>query len=727
MVPSTEPPPAKAELPPAALVGAPAPPRAWGLRFALAALEIGALLGFARPGIGLPLDDAWIHQVVGRTFAATGTLGYTAGHHGAAATSYLWAAILGANFRLFHIEPALFAFLVNGALLLVSGQCFFSLLIREKPEDTAASTWRFTAFVASLLATVGGNVLFYAHSGMEASLVLALVLASVLWATSPSPARMATVATGLLAGLLALTRPETIPFGALLVLLRFRGHRRASTLALAALPWLACMALYFGSNLLLMKQLAPQTLSGRRWLWFDGTAGLPRLAITLDLFDTWLSRLQDFTLGVKSDALFVVSLVVSGLGLARVARRCGTGTRAILVFAALHLAFYLALMPSPGHGGRYQPFIPFLYGAGIAFGLQGIVRVAASRVAVLGRGEGWAVAAACLPFAFLFGIEIAHWNFLYRMAVKHIRDTELAMGEAINQLPADAKVASFDIGGTGYAATRPIIDAGGLSDPGTAKRLMEGRLWEELRDQDVRYLVLPVSYDEDLPNPTNFAYRLRLAENPAVELDVVTRLTSPRDVWVPSITSTWNSSPTQVLYRVTYTDEPAAVVPLGVATATPVKDELGALDWRDRTIADHSLGMLAAAQVHLEVRITAEPPGPMPPGSIALGPWGTRSEPPRGMSSEAYAGIVEPLIAPYVEMKDYGDGARMAVHAAARAQRRFADATCYPPLPPVPEPHPRHRIVAFGVLQAIAYGVPALALVAIAVAWVLARRRARSE
>lgn len=726
-MPSPEPPPSKGPSP------APAE-RAWGLRVALAALEVAALLGFAKPGIGLPLDDAWIHQVVGRTFAATGTLGYTPGHHGAAATSYLWAAILGLNFRVFHIEPALFAFLVNGGLLLVSGQCFFSLLLRERPSDTTEPTWRFAAFVASLLATVGGNVLFYAHSGMEASLVLALVLASVLWSTSPSASRAITIATGLLAGLLALTRPETIPFGALLVLLRFRGHRRPSTLVLAALPWLACMALYFGSNLLLMRQLAPQTLSGRRWLWFDGTAGLPRLAITLDLFDTWLSRLQDFTLGVKSDALFVVSLLVSGLGLARVARRCGTGTRAILVFAALHLAFYLALMPSPGHGGRYQPFVPFLYGAGIAFGVQGIVRLVVARLAsgkhtgaLLARGEGWALGAACLPFAFLFGIEIAHWNFLFRMAVQHIHDTELAMGEAINQLPADAKVASFDIGGTGYAATRPIIDAGGLSDPGTAKRLMEGRLWEELRDQDVRYLVIPVSYDEDLPNPTNFAYRLRLAENPALELDVVTRLTSPKDVWIPSITSTWNSSPTQVLYRVIYTDEPGAVVPPGVATATPVEDDLGALDWRDRTIADHSLGMLAAAQVHLEVRITPEPPPPMPPGSIALGPWGVRSEPPRGISSDAYAGIVEPLLAPYVEMKDYGDGARMAVHAAARAQRRFADPTCYPPLPPVPEPHPRHRIVSFGVLQAIAYGVPALALIAIAVAWVLARRRAPRE
>ncbi len=149
MVPPTEPPPTKAELFPAALAGAPATDRAW-----------------AAPCAGSPgnwrtfrVRAAGHRPPAGRRLDSPGGGKNLRGHRHP--RLHRWAPrrrgghelpVGGdprANFRLLHIEPALFAFLVNGALLLVSGQCFFSLLIREKPEDTAASTWRFTAFVAS--------------------------------------------------------------------------------------------------------------------------------------------------------------------------------------------------------------------------------------------------------------------------------------------------------------------------------------------------------------------------------------------------------------------------------------------------------------------------------------------------------------------------------------------------------------------------------------------------
>lgn len=73
-------------------------------RLLLALAQLVALFSFARR-VGLPLDDAWIHQVVARTFAESGTLGYAPGEHGAAATTYLWAALLAVNFKLLHLSP----------------------------------------------------------------------------------------------------------------------------------------------------------------------------------------------------------------------------------------------------------------------------------------------------------------------------------------------------------------------------------------------------------------------------------------------------------------------------------------------------------------------------------------------------------------------------------------------------------------------------------------------
>src|SRR5262245_6256585 len=90
-------------------------------RSALAMLTMAAIAWFS-PGPGLPLDDAWIHQVVGRTFAETGTLGYAPGQHGAAATSYLWAVLLAINFKVFHFDPSRWALALNGASAIATGQ-----------------------------------------------------------------------------------------------------------------------------------------------------------------------------------------------------------------------------------------------------------------------------------------------------------------------------------------------------------------------------------------------------------------------------------------------------------------------------------------------------------------------------------------------------------------------------------------------------------------------------
>src|SRR5450432_2924724 len=58
------------------------------------ASQIASLAAFAGPWRvihGFSIDDAWIHQDVARSFAATGTLGYDGVRFGAGATSYLWA------------------------------------------------------------------------------------------------------------------------------------------------------------------------------------------------------------------------------------------------------------------------------------------------------------------------------------------------------------------------------------------------------------------------------------------------------------------------------------------------------------------------------------------------------------------------------------------------------------------------------------------------------------
>jgi len=256
------------------------------LRLLLLASQGVGLLGFGvwfGARAGLPLDDAWIHQVVARTLVESGTMGYAPGQHGAAATSYLWAALLAVNLAWLHLGPATWAFLLNAASTLATGQLVYALLLRVQPAEFEVRVWRYASFAATCLACNGANVLWYAHSGMEASFFLALSTIAVWAATRDDTGDESRVRTALLAGiagaLLTLTRPEGAGLAALLVLVvlyrsakrapsagaspgsRARGWTKAA--AILAPPVLAIL-LYVGSNLAKTGRALPTTLSGRR-------------------------------------------------------------------------------------------------------------------------------------------------------------------------------------------------------------------------------------------------------------------------------------------------------------------------------------------------------------------------------------------------------------------------------------------------------------------------------
>ena len=98
-------------------------------RTLLGLVVLGAACSFGRVD-GFPLDDAWIHQVVARTLAESGTLGYSPGAHGAAVTSALWPGLLAINFRWLHVDPALWAFGINVVATVAAAQIAFSIFRR---------------------------------------------------------------------------------------------------------------------------------------------------------------------------------------------------------------------------------------------------------------------------------------------------------------------------------------------------------------------------------------------------------------------------------------------------------------------------------------------------------------------------------------------------------------------------------------------------------------------
>lgn len=603
----------------------------------------------------MPLDDAWIHQVVARTFAESGTLGYAPGQHGAAATSYLWAALLAINFKLLHLDPSLWALMLNAACAVVAGQLLYSLLLRVRATGIESVggrlTWRVTSFAATLVACVSPNVLWFVCSGMEAMPFVALSLGAIAlatagterdatdraWSALGARALWRALASGVTAGALALLRPEAAPLGGVLatwVLLRSKpatgggaGSRRLGRAIALALPWLAMVGLYVASNVVKTGHALPSTLAGRRWLWFEASAGLSRGDRALDFLDAWATRLSSYTLDTSLASVWIFTALAGYGALCLVRSRTGPlryaahpegasdagrdGVRLLLFWTVFHASFYALLLPTPGHGGRYQPLTPLLFALCLPLGSAFALRELASVVGVPQTVRfGW-FAALGLTAPLALGAPVAGaLRNANALAVAHIHATELGAGRYVSGLP-EGEIASFDIGGIGYASKRRVLDLGGLSDAGTAALLASGRVSEWLASNRVRWLVLPETLEPVLPVFDDFRSRLHLRDNPALRIEPVRVFETPLEKWGPAIAATWNAAPKQVVYEVTYTGQPGprAIPMVAPDTLRGLADPSRLLSRRERVVAEHMLAVLAAWGMTLDVRVTSAPEG----------------------------------------------------------------------------------------------------------------------
>lgn len=686
----------------------------------LAAQALG-LLFFAAPMRvidGFPLDDAWIHQVVARTFAQTGTLGYTAGQHGGAATSCLWAVLLSANFEFFHRDPVVFTLALNVALSLAAGQLL--LLCFRSADARGGDALRSTASVA--LACIGGNFLWFAFCGMEANLVIVLSLACIVAWTRVAGTRGAVLA-GAAAGALALTRPECAAMAPVVVLwTRPLGRTRGDAAWLLGI-WLACLAGYFGVNLATTGHAMPATLAGRRWLWRSVNPGLSWFALLLDYLSVVAFHLRDYTLGTSATPAFWVGLGLAVFAYVHLVKEHRSPVALVLAWTGVHFGTYALLLPTPGHGGRYVPLVPLVYLAGVAYGSVLLVETALRffertmaerwyRTAALTLGAG-----ALAPWVGLVVVGVRDWRLDNVRATSHIRWTEEGMGPLVDALPAGAKVASFDIGGVGFRAHRPIVDLGGLSDAATAQYLRKGDLWRFLHDQHIDYVVIPIGFRERFPDITNFLYRLRLVENPALTLEPIGYRESPFETWMSGMQATWNSSPRQELYRLHWTGA-AGPNPVSSGTTHAVGDPDGLLTRRGRAQIGAALGMLSSEGAPLDLTVSDSPPATADRGDldvwrVTMGPWGLAVDSPG--KDEALRGYVRATLAdwvePYLLAGDFDGASLAAVHAFALAWRAKKDHGFYPILPPVAAPSPGGTV--WPMTASAPWGIPLAAVCAV--------------
>ena len=478
--------------------------------YALAALAgMSAYLLYASAGgvrFGFPLDDAWIHQTYARNLAQYGAFAYVPGVPSAGSTSPLWTLLLSAGYFA-GLPYRVWTFILGWLTLAGTGWGVWNVSRRLFPGRPAV------ALAAGALCCIEWHLIWAALSGMETLLFCTLALLLLARAIEHPDALRSHAATGLLGGLLVLTRPE----GALLVALvglnpwielAQARHtvgdwpaevkaRLIRSLSLGA-GFLLPVAPYLAFNLIVSGSPFPNTFYAKQ-------AEYHALVEQLSLPARWVRVVGPTLVGSQ---LLLIPGLLAGLYAslrAMVARWRGHAEDGVSASALPALYWFLFTLPYAAslpvtyqHGRYLMPAIPLLIllgagGTGLLLGLlHDEVRRRLATVAAL-------VSVALLVLAFV-GLG----------ARGYVDDVTVINGEMVaianwidEQTPAGARVAAHDIGAIGYFARRPLLDLAGLITPEVIPFIRdEPALLEFVLAGDADYLVtFPSWYPEMVASP----------------------------------------------------------------------------------------------------------------------------------------------------------------------------------------------------------------------------------
>jgi hypothetical protein len=181
-----------------------------------------------------------------------------------------------------------------------------------------------------------------------------------------------------------------------------------------------------------------------------------------------------------------VPVVIALIGVFEILRSRPQRVMFLFLLALAHFTIFLLIFPSMGHGGRYQPLTLLLLFPCLLFGLVWILE----RTRKLNSRTSIALAMTILVVAGAVSLRV--WRTVAIDGIGHINDTHGKAAEWILQnQPADARVAAFDIGKISYVLNRPIVDLGGLADAAYEPYLRSGRAPLYLEDRHVGVVVLP--------------------------------------------------------------------------------------------------------------------------------------------------------------------------------------------------------------------------------------------
>lgn len=462
-------------------------------------------------GLGLPLDDGWIHLQLARNLARGDGLSYNPGVWVSGSTAPLWTGLL-----------ALMSLLPGSVLLWakVLGGAFHALAAMATARLARAFGMPAgVALLAGLLTALSGWLLWAAPSAMEVPLATALSVLGLAWHVEERCDEQAVHRSGVpgqapprslaLLALAVLARPEAALLLVLAVCDRLVVWRPAGAGALR--PAISRSTAWLEGTLLAALVIAPVLVFDRA----VGGSWLPSTyAVKAADHIQWLPSLR--YLRVVADILFrsqPILLLATLAGGLRLLGRLGSdqdrGLAPALWFFALPLVYGCLSPPAGpfavGNFGRYYfPLLPVL----IVLALVGLVPLVGRLPhLMLGRRRlAWAPLFAGLLLA-LAVVDAAAGRGRYLRSVANVEASDVSAARwLMGRLAPEALVATQDIGAIGYLLPNPVLDLAGIISPEVSAVLHDtgggSAYWEQrllallARKRPKVLVVFPSSYPQ---------------------------------------------------------------------------------------------------------------------------------------------------------------------------------------------------------------------------------------
>lgn len=521
-----------------------------------------------------PMDDSYIHFVYAENLTEHGMLFFNnPGEKGVGSSSLLWVLILAAaQWVGFSMHWA--AKLVGLAGLAVVGVGLYQLL---RP---LVLPW--VALACALLVVLSGHMIWFALSGMETILFLALGILALLCYRQEK-----WVWLGLALGLLVITRVE----GIILIFMiggfdiwRRKAIQRGLLVAIAIsaviyIPWMLYLWQRTGHLLptsgigrhfsnIVSIQIATERVDALTWL-----SKIPGLAYPL----IWIGYSVEFILGgfalpapyLQIDpgvgsfgyklsiwailGLATVVLPLSWISFKKVVSFIKTqgwekeSVRLpfiiLIAWMILHNLAYMLYLPIIGAASRYASLNHIALWLALGLGVW---------FARSSRYKYWLVAGVTV-------IALANtifWNQVYDSNIDHMLNVRIAAGDYIReQIPLSETCAAFDVGALRFYGQRPLVDLGGLVDPDLMEWYRTGRFDQYLVENNVKCLVIPGRSGMPDDGIIDILRESGLSQSKLFDLELVHVFQIDRERWLVGYQPTINYQATVTIYKLNESDK----------------------------------------------------------------------------------------------------------------------------------------------------------------------------